>query len=56
MAHIDFNKGKALEFKKAYEKAVESGKETFWFEDQEIVVDYAKYMLEYLSIEFGKLV
>jgi hypothetical protein len=40
------------EFKKAYNKAVSDGVETFWFEGNEYVPGYAKYLIEYLEQQF----
>jgi len=34
-------------FRRAYQAARKAGQETFQFEDQEVLVDYAKYLLEY---------
>jgi len=36
-------------FKIDYNKAIEEGKETFTYEDEEFVVGYAKYLIEYLE-------
>ena len=37
------------EFKKAYNKAVKSGKEIFKFKEVDIVTSYAKYLIEYME-------
>jgi len=35
--------------KRAYNKAVKEGKESFMFEDAELVTSYAKYLIEYFE-------
>lgn len=35
--------------KKAYKKAVKLGQESFHFDSQEMLVSYAKYLIEYLE-------
>lgn len=41
-------------FRKAYEASKEMGLETFWFDGNEYVVAYVKYLLEYLDKVLGK--
>ena len=53
MADIKFNEEKRDELRKAYEDALRNKKETFMFEGREMVTAYAKYLLEYLDLEFG---
>jgi len=36
-------------FKKAYEQAVKDGAKVFTFERQDVLTDYAKYLIEYLE-------
>ena len=36
--------------KELYNKAIQENKKTFMYGDDEIVVDYAKYLLEYLQM------
>ena len=36
-------------FKKVYDKAYTSGKETFIFEGRKVFVPYAKFLIEYLE-------
>ena len=36
-------------FKKAYEKALENEEKTFLHEGQEVLVTYAKYLIEHLK-------
>ena len=46
---INFDKPKFEKFKKVYAKAIEDGKTKFVFEGKDILVTYAKYMIEYLD-------
>lgn len=41
-------------FQVSYTKAVEEKAKTFIFDGNEYVVDYAKYLIEYLTSEFKK--
>jgi len=36
-------------FKEAYDTAVANSEEVFWFEEQQILTDYAKYVVQYLT-------
>lgn len=36
-------------FKAAYEKAVVNGEELFWFENQQVFTDYARYVVQYVE-------
>jgi len=49
MTTIQFTPEKATALQKAYDRAVGEGAEVFVFEGQEVVVAYAKYLLEYLK-------
>jgi hypothetical protein len=49
---ISFTPEKLKELKAEYKKAVDAGQETFMFEDSELLVSYAKYMIEYLNSQF----
>lgn len=52
---ITFDREKTKALRRAYEKAQQAGKErydTFEFEGHELVMDYAKYVLEYLEAKF----
>lgn len=42
-----------VKLKKAYNKAVVQKKATFTFEGSELVVDYAKYLLQFMEIKLG---
>lgn len=46
---IAFTEDKFKKFKKAYKEADKQSQLSFMFEDKEILVTYAKYMIEYLS-------
>lgn len=41
-------------FKKAVQKAELEQSETFWFQEREFLVAYAKYLIQYLDGEFSK--
>lgn len=47
---ISFTKQKYKELKKRYDEAVANKEKSFMFGDQELVTDYAKYMLEYYEM------
>lgn len=51
MEHLEFNKEKFIDLKKEYKKAVENNKESFIFQNKEIVTGYAKYLIEYLETQ-----
>lgn len=51
---IEFTPEKAEQLRKAYNKAVEEKKDSFVFQGDEFVTSYAKYLLEYLDMQFGK--
>ena len=44
-----FNQSKLEEFEAAYNKAVQENKTEFIFENNTILVTYAKYLIDYLS-------
>lgn len=46
---ITFTREKVNKFKRAYNKAVKEKKESFIFNDREVLTSYAKYMIEYLN-------
>jgi hypothetical protein len=51
-AMINWDRPKLERFKKAYEKAIVDGarpNDTFVFDGNEFVVQYAKYLIEYLE-------
>lgn len=50
-----FNEKRAKELQKAYNAAVKEEKESFQFEQQEMVTKFAMYMLEYLRMTFTNL-
>jgi hypothetical protein len=47
-----FDKAKYRKLKQLYNKAVAQERESFLFEEQEILVSYAKYLIEYLKPKF----
>lgn len=49
MKKIEFDQDKFTKFKEDYNKAVEEGVNSFFFDGHEFLVSYAKYLLEYLS-------
>jgi len=40
--------------KAAYQRAVDEGRDTFFFEGNEYVVGYAKYLIEYVEPRLGR--
>jgi hypothetical protein len=46
---ITFTETKYKKFKKAYKEADKEGKLSFIFEDKEVLVTYARYIIQYLS-------
>jgi hypothetical protein len=51
-ATIEWTPAKLQRFKRRYNKAVEENVETFMFEGHELLVRYAKYLIEYLETQF----
>lgn len=37
------------EFKKCYEETKTKGESVFWFEGQQVLTDYAKYVVQYIE-------
>lgn len=54
MKTIVFTPSMQRRFKAAYEEAKVQGKETFTFDGNEFLLDYAKYMIEYMEMENKK--
>lgn len=54
MNTIEFTATKVKALRRAYNAAVKAKKDTFIFEGSELVVTYAKYLLEYLDGEFRR--
>jgi len=50
---MEFTKAKLIKLKRAYTNAVKDKKDIFTFEGAELVTGYAKYLIEYLEMEFG---
>jgi hypothetical protein len=49
---ISFNKTTFLSLKNEYQNAVETSKNTFMFEGNQLLTNYAKYLIEYLTPTF----
>jgi TRAP-type C4-dicarboxylate transport system substrate-binding protein len=49
---ILFNKTTFLSLKNEYQNAVETSKNTFMFEGNQLLTNYAKYLIEYLTPTF----
>jgi hypothetical protein len=47
---INFDATNKEELRRAYQEAVSAGEESFYFDGSEILVSYAKYLLEYLDM------
>jgi len=50
---ISINHQTYRKLKKQYNKAVIQKKATFMFEGNELLVDYAKYLLQYMEMQLG---
>lgn len=48
---ISFDAKKREQLRKAYNAARDAGQEQFKFEGRDVLVAYAKYMLEYLDMQ-----
>jgi hypothetical protein len=51
---ISFDKEVLKELKAEYNKSVENKIEVFNFKGNELLTDYAKYLIEFLESKFGK--
>jgi hypothetical protein len=51
--NISFDRAKRDALRDAYEAAKAAGQEVFQFDGHDILVSYAKYLLEYLDGRFG---
>lgn len=49
---ISFTPDKLKSLKSSYNTALKNGKDKFVFEGKELLVSYAKYLIEYLDIKF----
>ena len=49
---IKFTPEVAAQLKKEYKEAVNAGQESFTFKGEELLVSYAKYLIEYLDSVF----
>jgi hypothetical protein len=52
MKGITFTRAKLKELKLAYNWALAQGHQQFEFEGQQILVSYAKYLIQYLELKF----
>lgn len=52
-ARINFTPEKLKALKRQYQAAIQAKQETFVFEGHEVLVTYARYMIEYLSRQFS---
>ena len=52
---VSFNRDTAKKFKHDYEMAVACGLDCFQWQGHPFLVGYAKYLVEYLEMQFGKL-
>lgn len=50
---IEWTPGKLKRFKKAFRQAELTQRATFMFEGHLLVVDYARYLIEYLDAQFA---
>jgi hypothetical protein len=46
---VTFDRDRLVRLRRAYEKAKMSNKEVFTFEGKDYLIDYAKYLIEYLA-------
>jgi len=53
MSDIQFDKDKLENLKAFYKKAVDTNQEQFVFEGHDLLVAYAKYLIEYLESRLG---
>ena len=51
---IEWNREKLERFKRVYRKSGAGGRQVFEFEGYEFVLDYAKYLIEYLETKLEK--
>ena len=50
--YIYYTKEMFIAFKKAYQSAINKQSNSFFFEDNEFLTSYAKYLIEYLEPQF----
>lgn len=53
MKTIRFTRAKLQHLKATYDRTVAAGGEQFEFEGQQVLTCYAKYLIEYLDMQFG---
>lgn len=49
---ISVDKSTLLRLKNDYKNAVDNSKDTFMFQGKELLTEYAKYLIEYLTLKF----
>lgn len=54
MTNVTFDEEKLRRLKKAYDEAVKNQKDSFFFDGQEYLTSYAKYLIEFLTTKFKK--
>jgi len=53
MEHVEFNRKKLWELQVLYDEAISRRKEMFYFRNQPLITNHAKYLIEYLNREVG---
>jgi hypothetical protein len=51
---VVFDRQRMVRLQRAYERAVEGGREIFIFEGNAYLTAYAEYVLQFLGAKFGK--
>jgi len=54
MKQLEMNQKTFERLKTAYEAARQQGLDSFVFEDNEFVTNYAKYLIEYIEMKLGE--
>lgn len=52
---IEFDRAKLSRFKEVYDACVLDGRQSFPFEGEVFLVDYAKYVIEYLTNKYKEI-
>lgn len=52
--HVEFTPQKLKDLKDSYKSAVKYNQDSFWFDGNEVITSYAKYLIEYLDMQFKK--
>lgn len=48
---VEWDAAKLKRFERVYQTAVKQNADSFWFERNEYLVSYAKYLIEYLKLK-----